>query len=79
MIRNILKCSPPFIDRINDIELNNLVDQLLKLNDEKAGSKLQTKTNKLQDKIDYCENRINEIVNQFYGLIEEEIKILEGE
>jgi hypothetical protein len=68
MIRDILKFSPPFIDRINDIELNKLVDQLLKLNDEKAGSKLQTKTNQLQDKIDYCENRINEIVNQLYSL-----------
>lgn len=53
------------------------VDRLLQLNEEKAETKLQTKINQLQSKIDYCEGRINEIVYQLYGLTEEEIKIVE--
>jgi type I restriction-modification system DNA methylase subunit len=60
-------------------EIVKLVDQLLKLNEEKAETKLQTKINQQQSKIDYCENRINEIVYQLYGLTEEEIIIVEGE
>ena len=32
----------------------------------------------IQTKIDYCENKINEIVYQLYELTEEEIKIVEG-
>lgn len=31
-----------------------------------------------QNKIDYCENRINQLVYQLYELTEEEIKIIEG-
>ena len=54
-----------------------LVDQLLKLNQEKTKAKLQTKINQLQSKIDYCEGRINEIVYHLYSLTEEEIKIVE--
>jgi len=53
------------------------IDRLLQLNEEKAETKLQTKINQLQSKIDYCEGRINEIVYQLYGLTEEEIKIVE--
>jgi type I restriction-modification system DNA methylase subunit len=59
-------------------EIVKLVDQLLKLNEEKAETKLQTKINQQQSKIDYCENRINEIVYQLYGLTEEEIIIVAG-
>ena len=40
--------------------------------------KLDTKINHLKNRIDYCESRINEIVYQLYGLIEEEIGIIEG-
>lgn len=60
------------------IEIEKLVDQLLKLNEEKAGTKLESKVLLLESKIDYCENRINEIVYQLYELTEEEIKIVEG-
>ncbi|MFH2028996.1 MAG: TaqI-like C-terminal specificity domain-containing protein [Bacteroidota bacterium] len=59
-------------------EIVKLVDQLLKLNEEKAEEKLQTKISQLDSKIDYCENRINEIVYKLYDLTEEEIKIVEG-
>ncbi|MCX6325141.1 MAG: N-6 DNA methylase [Bacteroidia bacterium] len=60
-------------------DIAKLVDQLLKMNEEKADAKLETKINQLQSKIDYCESRINEIVYQLYGLSDEEIKIVEGE
>ncbi len=59
-------------------EIGQLVDQLLKLNEEKSETKLQTKITQLATKIDYCEDRINQIVYQLYGLTEEEIKIVEG-
>jgi len=59
-------------------EIVKLVDQLLKLNEEKSSEKLQTKITQLKGKIDYCEQRINEIVYQLYDLTEEEIKIVEA-
>lgn len=58
-------------------EIAKLVDQLLKLNEEKVETKLQTKIDHLQGKIEYCETRINEIVYQLYSLTPEEIKIVE--
>lgn len=79
MIRDILQFPLPIINKIDDAELNKLVDQLLKLNEEKAETQLQTKVSQLEGKIDYCENRINEIVYQLYNLTEDEIKIVEGE
>lgn len=64
---------------ISQKEIMNLVDQLLMFNTEKSELKLQTKLSQIQSKIDYCENRINAIVYQLYGLTEDEIKIVEGE
>ena len=78
MIRDILQFPLPVIDRIKDAELNKLVGQLIKLNEEKSGMKLQTKVSQIESKIDYCENRINEIVCQLYELTDDEIKIIEG-
>ncbi len=60
----------------DDIAKN--VHQLLKLNEEKQQSKLQSKTDQLQSRIDYHEARINEIVYKLYGLTEEEKKLVEG-
>lgn len=59
-------------------EIVILVDQLLKLNEEKQQAKLQTEIDRLQTRIDYSEDRINKIVYQLYGLTDEEIKIVEG-
>lgn len=59
-------------------ELIKFVDQLQNLNAEKASTKLGTKINQIQSKIDFCENRINEIVYQLYDLSEDEIKIIEA-
>ena len=59
-------------------EMITFVNQLLKLNEELKETKLQTSINHLQSKIDYCEDRINALVYQLYGLTEEEIGIVEG-
>ena len=65
-------------NEVNQLELIKLVDQLLQLNAEKTKARLQTKILQLESKIDYCENRINELVYQLYGLNGEEIKIIEN-
>jgi len=59
-------------------EIVKLVDQLLTLNHEKSETKLPSKISQIESKIDYCEDRINEIVYKLYGLTEEEIAIIEG-
>jgi adenine-specific DNA-methyltransferase len=58
-------------------EIEKLVDNILQLNDQKTDAKLTTQGSQLQGKIDFCENRINQIVYQLYNLTEEEIKIIE--
>jgi hypothetical protein len=58
-------------------ETMSLVDQLLLLNEEKQQTKLESKLNQIQGKIGYCEDRINQIVYELYGLTEEEVKIVE--
>ena len=78
MIRDILKFPIPNINKINDLELNKLVNQLITLNENKSQTNLQTKVSHIEGKIDYCENRINEIVYQLYELTEEEIIIVKG-
>ncbi|MCK9425078.1 MAG: N-6 DNA methylase [Ignavibacteriaceae bacterium] len=67
----------PKEDTIHSPNIIKLVDQLLKLNKEKAEAKLETKINQLKSKIDYCESKINKIVYQLYDLTPEEIKIVE--
>ncbi len=66
------------LEKEKEKEIIKLVDQLLKLNEEKAETKLQTKISQLESKIYYCENRINEIVYQLYELTDDEIKIIES-
>jgi len=84
LIQNCKKFPIKTIDKQNKDELQKqneivkLVDQLLKLNEEKAEIKLQTKIAQLENKITYCESRINEIIYQLYELTEEETKIVEG-
>jgi len=65
-------------EKLKHDEIVKLVDQLLKLNKEKSETKLQSKMELIQNKIDYCEDRINEIVYELYGLTKDEIKIVEG-
>lgn len=62
----------------NQTELNKLIDQLIKLNEEKSTAKLATQVSQFESKIDYCEEKINQIVYQLYELTAAEIKIVEG-
>ncbi len=64
--------------KIEETEIIKYVDQLLQLNKEKQEAKLESKIEQLQNRIDYCEDKINQIVYQLYELSEEEIKIIEG-
>lgn len=78
MIRDILQFPLPAIDRKNDVELSKLVDQLLTLNVEKQQQTLHSKLDQLQNRIDYCERRINEIVYELYGLTKDKIALIEN-
>jgi type I restriction-modification system DNA methylase subunit len=76
----ILSIPVPTINKQNKNlhdEIAKLVNQLLQLNQEKANVKLATQASQLQGKIDFCEDRINQIVYQLYELSAEEIKIVE--
>ena len=59
-------------------EIVKLVEQLHKLNRDKQESNLTSKTDQLQNRIDYAEQRINEIVYELYGLTNEEIALIEN-
>jgi hypothetical protein len=59
-------------------EIIRILDIILKLKIEIKSLTLESDLNQMQSKIDYHENRINEIVYQLYGLTEEEIRIVEG-
>ncbi|OQA02348.1 MAG: Type IIS restriction enzyme Eco57I [Bacteroidetes bacterium ADurb.Bin408] len=61
------------------IELEKIVQQILLLYSEKQQTTLRSTSEQIQSKIDYCEDRINEIVYQIYGLTANEIKIVEGD
>lgn len=54
------------------------IDIIIKSNDELQEAKLQTKIEHLKSNIEYCVEKIDEIVYQLYGLTKEEIKIIEG-
>jgi len=69
---------PKAIDDCIQISIIKLVDTLLTLYKEKTEACLQSKLNTLQENIDYCEDCINEIVYQLYGLTDDEIRIIEG-
>ncbi|MDR3111257.1 MAG: N-6 DNA methylase [Planctomycetaceae bacterium] len=55
-----------------------LVEQLLQLNVKKINTRFTMNINQIEEKIAYCEDKINEIVYQLYGLTEKEIKAVEG-
>ena len=77
----ILSIPVPIINKHNKNlhdEIAKLVNQLLQLNQQKAETKLATQVSQLQGRIDYCEDRINQIVYQLYNLTEAEIKIVEA-
>lgn len=54
------------------------VESLIKIYSEITQSKLQSTTELLQSKAQYCLSKIDELVYKLYDLTEEEIKIIEG-
>jgi Alw26I/Eco31I/Esp3I family type II restriction m6 adenine DNA methyltransferase len=62
----------------NHNEISRLVKQLIESNIEIQEVKLESKKEQIKAKIEYCENRINQLVYKLYELTEEEIKIVEG-
>ena len=83
LIQNCKKFPIKAIDKQNSDEVQKqneiikLVDQLLKINEEKAESRLESKVLQLESKIDFCETRINVLVYQLYGLEGPEIDIID--
>jgi len=59
-------------------EIIKLVDQLLKLHEEKVNTKLQSEIEQIQRHIDFCEDQINIKVYELYNLTFDEIKIVKG-
>ncbi|MFH0842879.1 MAG: TaqI-like C-terminal specificity domain-containing protein [Bacteroidota bacterium] len=55
-----------------------LVKEVLKLNEQVLEIRLSQKQYEIFSKIEHCEQRIDEVVYQLYGLTEEEIRIVEG-
>ena len=54
----------------------SLVNHILKLNDEMKLANLESKRLQIKGKIDFCEDRINEIVYELYGLDKSEINLI---
>lgn len=69
---------PKSVSDKQQTEIIKLVDQLLQLNKEKSEAKLESKIEQLQNRIDYAENKINELVYRLYDLTDEEIKLIES-
>ncbi|MCZ2223541.1 MAG: Eco57I restriction-modification methylase domain-containing protein [Chitinophagales bacterium] len=59
-------------------EIIKYVDLLLQLNKEKQNTSLPDTLQIINRKIDYSENKINQLVYQLYELTEDEIKIIES-
>ncbi len=78
MIRDILQFPIPVIDQDSSEVLTKLVDRLLSLNAERLTEKIPAKLSQIETEVEYCEDRINQIVYELYGLEEGEIRIVDG-
>jgi len=80
---NLAKLPIPNIDfadkkqKANHDEIVNLVSTLLKLQKEGANVSLQTEKQKIENKVTFIENKINEIVYSIYGLEKQDIAQLD--
>lgn len=54
------------------------VESLIEINRELMDARLQSRIEQLNSKVQYYENKLNEIVYKLYGLSEEEIKLIEN-
>jgi type I restriction-modification system DNA methylase subunit len=64
-------------DNKTKTEIEQLVDQLIKLNHEKDQSALPTRLDQLKSKIHYLGGKLNEFVYAIYGLKQSEIELIE--
>jgi hypothetical protein len=55
-----------------------MVNELLQLYNEKNETLLSTNLYRIEEKIAYCEDKIDQLVYELYGLTEEEIAVIEG-
>jgi type I restriction-modification system DNA methylase subunit len=78
---NIKQLPVPIINKSNEHSYDQIikfVNQLLQLNKDLQATTLETKKEQIKNKIDYSEDKINELVYQLYNLTEEEIEIVAG-
>jgi len=68
---------PKNVSKTQETEIIKNVEQLLQFNKELQTEVLPQQIEQLKQRIKYCENKINFIVYELYGLTEEEIKIVE--
>ena len=68
---------PATVSEKQQSEIIKHVDQLLQLNKEFQTATLPNQKEQIQAKIGYCEDKINEIIYELYGLTEDEITIVE--
>lgn len=59
-------------------EISILIEETLHSNSELASVTLESRREQLQAKIDHCEERVNRLVYELYGLTEEEIAVVEN-
>lgn len=76
MIRDILKFPIPAIDEKNNEILCDYIDTMLQLHKEKQQTSLPGKLNQLEARIQYTDDKINQLVYTLYGLSREEIAII---
>ena len=58
-------------------QIVSYVEQLLQLNKDLQAATLETKKEQIKSKIEYFEDKINELVYQLYNITDEERKIIE--
>jgi hypothetical protein len=78
---NIKQLPVPNINKTNkekEIKLINHVKQLLLLNKELQILTLETKKEQVKQKIEYNEDKVNELVYELYDLTKEEIEVVES-
>lgn len=78
LLQDLRELPIPDVGKKCEAELIKYVDQLLELNTERQQTILPSKIDQVQNRIDYCEQRINEIVYELYGLTEDEIALVEN-
>ena len=66
-------------DQLLQNEIIKHVDLLIKLNEDIKTENLQTKIDQIKQRIEYSEEKINQLVYELYELTPEEIKIVEDE